>query len=127
MMHGREVRLRHSSWEADEQSRATGRGAGGAKGGRSVMSVPTAILCISKSDLLKFGGWVLSDACYRRVLRMACRIANFRGGPLDSICGENETFGCCCRILMDIEWAATKTTVSPSAAVTMTITPPRIE
>src|SRR5205085_12484826 len=28
-----EVRLRHSSWEADEQSRATGRGAGGAKGG----------------------------------------------------------------------------------------------
>jgi len=29
----REVRLCHSSWEADEQSRATGRGAGGAKGG----------------------------------------------------------------------------------------------
>ena len=29
----REVRLRHSSWEADEQSRATGCGAGGAKGG----------------------------------------------------------------------------------------------
>ena len=28
-----EVRLRHSSWEADERSRATGRGAGGAKGG----------------------------------------------------------------------------------------------
>src|SRR3954471_10927557 len=28
-----EVRLRHSSYEADEQSRATGRGAGGAKGG----------------------------------------------------------------------------------------------
>src|ERR1700729_1022333 len=28
-----EVRLRHSSCEADEQSRATGRGAGGAKGG----------------------------------------------------------------------------------------------
>src|SRR6266699_5716442 len=28
-----EVRLRHSSWGADEQSRATGRGAGGAKGG----------------------------------------------------------------------------------------------
>src|SRR5205814_8833326 len=28
----REVRLCHSSWEADEQSRATGRGAGGAKG-----------------------------------------------------------------------------------------------
>src|SRR6266849_1664591 len=29
----REVRLCHSSWEADEQSRATGRGAGGGKGG----------------------------------------------------------------------------------------------
>src|ERR1019366_4507180 len=29
----RGVRLRHSSWEADEQSRATGCGAGGAKGG----------------------------------------------------------------------------------------------
>ena len=28
----REVRPRHSSWEADEQSRATGRGVGGAKG-----------------------------------------------------------------------------------------------
>src|SRR5437016_5946785 len=28
-----EVRLRHSSWEADEQSRATGCGVGGAKGG----------------------------------------------------------------------------------------------
>ena len=28
-----EVRLRHSSWEADERSRATGRGVGGAKGG----------------------------------------------------------------------------------------------
>ena len=28
-----EVTLRHSSWEADERSRATGRGAGGAKGG----------------------------------------------------------------------------------------------
>src|SRR6266700_5625578 len=28
-----EVRLRNSSWEADEQSRATGCGAGGAKGG----------------------------------------------------------------------------------------------
>ena len=34
MMHGRgEVRLRHSSCEAGEQSRATGCGAGGAKGG----------------------------------------------------------------------------------------------
>src|ERR1700756_4285858 len=30
---GWEVRLRHSSWKADEQSRATGCGAGGAKGG----------------------------------------------------------------------------------------------
>ena len=29
----REVRLRHSSWEADEQGRAIGCGAGGAKGG----------------------------------------------------------------------------------------------
>src|SRR5437667_5805688 len=29
----RHLRLRNSSWEADEQSRATGRGAGGAKGG----------------------------------------------------------------------------------------------
>src|ERR1039458_5206386 len=29
----RGVRLRHSSWEADEQSRATGCGVGGAKGG----------------------------------------------------------------------------------------------
>src|SRR5438445_13027599 len=29
----RHLRLRHSSWEADEQSRAIGRGAGGAKGG----------------------------------------------------------------------------------------------
>src|SRR5215475_15128892 len=28
-----EVRLRNSSWEADEQSRATGCGVGGAKGG----------------------------------------------------------------------------------------------
>ena len=34
MMNGRgKSELRHSSWEADEQSRATGRGAGGAKGG----------------------------------------------------------------------------------------------
>ena len=34
MMHGRgELRLRHSSWEADEQSGANRRGAGGAKGG----------------------------------------------------------------------------------------------
>ena len=33
MMHGRGSQLRHSSCEADEQSRATGRGAGGAKGG----------------------------------------------------------------------------------------------
>ena len=58
------------------------------------------------------------------LLRMACRIANFRGRPLDSVRGENETFGGCCEFLMDVEWAATKTTVSPSAAVTTRITPP---
>jgi hypothetical protein len=47
--------------------------------------------------------------------------------PLDLAHGETEIFRRRCDFKMDVEWAATKITVSQSAAVTMTITPPRSE
>jgi putative tryptophan/tyrosine transport system substrate-binding protein len=68
----------------------------------------------------------LAAAALRMRAGCARCIANFPGRPLDSVRGGNETFGVVAN-LMDVEWAATKTTVNPSAAVTMTITLHRIE
>ena len=68
MMHGNEKsELRHSSCEADEQSRATGGGAGGAKGGDQREA---ALLqrCWRVGILREFGAKGFRFSCWERIM-----------------------------------------------------------
>jgi hypothetical protein len=60
-------------------------------------------------------------------MRAGCALSRISPDALLTQSAERTRHLMLLRILMDVEWAATKTTVSLSAAVTMTITPPRIE